>query len=82
MKNRQKDRYEKKLLRFMKEYDNLWEKSKDSNGFVNVEKWRQLSDNLEKQYGMTHSSIRASKNKRPTTAQNATESVHNIQMKC
>lgn len=53
MKNRQKDRYEKKLLRFMKEYDNLWEKSKDSNGFVNVEKWRQLSDNLEKQYGMT-----------------------------
>lgn len=38
MKNRQKDRYEKKLLRFMKEHDNLWEKSKDSNGFVNVEK--------------------------------------------
>lgn len=53
MKNKQKDRYEKKLLRYMKEYDNLWEKAKDSNGFVNVEKWRQLSDNLEKQYGMT-----------------------------
>ena len=53
MKNRQKDRYEKKLLRFMKEYDNLWEKAKDSNGFINIEKWRQLSDDLEKQYGMT-----------------------------
>ena len=57
MNNTPKDRYEKKLARFLKAYDNLWDKCKDSNGIVSLIKWEEARQNLEKEFGMTETDL-------------------------
>ena len=57
MNNTQKDRYEKKLARFLKDYDGLWNKCKDSNGIVSLVRWEEARQNLEKEYGMTETDL-------------------------
>lgn len=57
MNNTQKDRYEKKLARFLKDYDGLWNKCKDSNGIVSLVKWEEARQKLEKEYGMTETDL-------------------------
>lgn len=57
MNNTQKDRYEKKLARFLKDYDCLWNKCKDSNGIVSLVRWEEARQKLEKEYGMTETDL-------------------------
>lgn len=57
MNNTQKDRYEKKLARFLKDYDGLWNKCKDSNGIVSLVRWEEARQKLEKEYGMTETDL-------------------------
>lgn len=53
MNNTQKDRYENKLARFIKEHDQLWRKARDERGFLNIQRWEELQQQLQKQYGFT-----------------------------
>lgn len=52
MNNKPKDRYENKLHRYLKEERKLWEKLKSTYGFVNLEKWEQSKDELQKRLGL------------------------------
>lgn len=52
MNNKPKDRYENKLHRYLKEERKLCEKLKQTDGFINLEKWSQLKDELQRRLGL------------------------------
>ena len=52
MNNKPKDRYENKLHRYLKEERKLCEKLKKADGFINLEKWSQLKDELQRRLGL------------------------------
>lgn len=53
MNNTQKDRYEKKLLRFLKDCDKLDAKICDEQGYLTVDRWSALFEQLKKRYGFS-----------------------------
>lgn len=53
MKNKQKDRYEKKLIRFLKDCDKLDAKIREEQGYLTVDRWSALYEQLQKQYGFS-----------------------------
>jgi hypothetical protein len=52
MNNKPKDRYENKLRRYLKEERKLCEKLKKTDGFINLEKWSQAKDELQRRLGL------------------------------
>lgn len=53
MNNTQKDRYENKLARYIKEEEQLWKKARDARGFLDTQRWADLRDELQRRYGFT-----------------------------
>lgn len=53
MNNTQKDRYEKKLLRFLKDCDKLDAKIRDEQGYLTADRWSALFEQLQKKYGFS-----------------------------
>lgn len=54
MKNTQKDRFEKKLIRFIRELDTEWDRYRKQNNIImTFDMWKKHRDEVYKKYGFT-----------------------------
>src|SRR5574344_592223 len=54
MKNTQKDRFEKKLIRFIRELDTEWDRYRKQNNIImTFDIWKKHRDEVYKKYGFT-----------------------------
>lgn len=53
MKNTQKDRFEKKLIRFIREIDTEWDRYRKQNNIImTFDMWKKHRDEVYKKYGL------------------------------